>query len=209
MALRLMVLTAHVDPTPSVLVKGRRAVIGRSEKADVRIPDPSVSLHHATILKRGDAYLLTDEGSGHGTGVGSSGRTEPVWLAPDSPRVIEDGEHIWIGQIELIAKFEAAPRGAPTGYDELAPSLVRAGLTAAGFEPTDELVERTLCELTELPEEELVPTPLEIPEEPRGALTPEEDERHPPWKTDLFIALIAILIVAGCALGVLRVLGTT
>lgn len=208
MALRLYVLTAELDPAPSVLIKGRRAVIGRSADVDVRLPDPSVSPCHATILKRGEAYLLVDESSVHGTGVASDG-ADPVWLAPDSPRVIEEGEHIWIGQIELLAEFEAAKRGAPTGYDELAPALVRAGLTAAGIGVTDELVESTLAELTELPEETFDPPEPSGPHNPVGVRALEEDDRHPPWKTDLFIAALAILIIAGCLLGMWRALGTT
>lgn len=208
MALRLFVLTGNLDPPPSVLVKGRRAVIGRGEKADIRLPDPSVSLHHATILKRGEAFLLVDDGSAHGTGVSSDRATQPVWLSSDSPRVIEEGEHIWIGQIELRAHFEAAARGALTGYDELAPTLVRAGLAAVGLEPTDDLVEQTLLELTLLPEEK-----LEEPEPSAPAVFPsasffEEEDRHPPWKTDFFVAMIALMILTGCTFGMLHLFGT-
>lgn len=209
MALRLFVLTANLDPPPSVLVKGRRAVVGRGENVDVRLPDPSVSLHHATILKRGDAYLLTDEASAHGTGVASPTTAQPVWLAPDSPRVIEEGEHIWIGQIELVAHFEAAPRGAPTGFDELAPTLVAAGLRAVGIEPSQERVSSTLAELTELPEERFDPPEPSVKEASPFSALFEEDERHPPWKTDLFIAGVALLILAGCAWGMLHVFGAT
>lgn len=209
MALRLSVLTGGLDPPPSVLVKGRRAVIGRSADVDVRIPDPSVSPIHATIVKRGEAFLLTDESSRHGTGIAADGAPAPVWLPPDSPRVIEAGERIWIGQIELVAEFEAPARGAPTGFDELAPTLVQAGLRAAGMEPTPDLVESTLKELTELPEESLdLPDP-EPQAEPVGIAALSEDDRHPPWKTDLLVAGIALAILAGCLLGMVRALGTT
>jgi predicted component of type VI protein secretion system len=203
------VLTAQVDPLPSVLVKGRRAVIGRGADVDVRIPDPSVSPHHATIIKRGEAYLLIDEGSRHGTGVVAAGRREPVWLAPDSPRVIEEGERIFIGQIELEAHLEAAPRGAKTGYEELAPHLVRAGLTAAGLLATDELVESTLDELTSLPEE-ILPEDDDVPAASKvGVAALAEDDRNPPWITDLMVAGIALAILAGCALGLYSVLRLT
>jgi predicted component of type VI protein secretion system len=206
MALRLYVLTAQLEPPPSVLLKGRRTVIGRSQDADVRIPDPSVSPTHATIIKRGETYLLTDEGSTHGTGIATPISREPVWLSPDSPRVIEEGERIWIGQIELSAHFEAAPRGAPTGFDELAPQLVYAGLSAAGLEPTPELVESTLRELTDLPEE-IIPEPdLGPPLAPRGVAALDEDDRHPPWRTDLFIAAMALVILGLCAFGLFRLL---
>lgn len=209
MALRLSVLTGGLDPPPSVLVKGRRAVIGRGASVDVRIPDPSVSPIHATVVKRGEAYLLTDESSQHGTGVASEGAHAPVWLPPDSPRVIEAGERIWIGQIELRADFEAPPRGAPTGMDDLAVTLVRAGLRAAGMDPTPELVESTLKELTDLPEESLAVPDPDPQDEPVGVAALGEEDRHPPWKTDLLVAGIALVVLAGCLLGMVRALGTT
>lgn len=185
-------------------------MIGRGADVDVRIPDPSVALHHATIVKRGEAYLITDEGSKHGTGITAAGRTTPVWLAPDSPRVIEEGERIFVGQIELVAHLEAAPRGAPSGFEELAPNLVRAGLVAAGLEPSDDLVERTLEELTNLPEEALAEDDHETPgSEPLGVADLREDDKNPPWMTDLLIAGIALMILAGCAFGIYSVIGTT
>jgi predicted component of type VI protein secretion system len=193
-----------------VLIKGRRAVIGRGEDVDVRIPDPSVALCHATIIKRGEAYLITDEGSKHGTGIAAAGRSSPVWLAPDSPRVIEEGERIFIGQIELMAHLEAAPRGAASGFDELAPHLVRAGLLAAGLEPTEDLVARTLEELTGLPEEALPEDPDDaIGFEPVGVADLREDDKNPPWMTDLLIAGIALMILLGCAFGIYSVVGAT
>lgn len=209
MALRLFVLTGGLNPPPSVLIKGRRAVIGRGPDADVRLPDPSVSPHHATIVKRGNAYLLTDESSVYGTGVASDGAPDPIWLSVDSPRVIEEGEHIYIGQIELVARFEAAARGAPTGYDELAPTLVRAGLSAAGLNPTEELVESTLQELTSLPEETVELSEPEPEAPPVGVVALAEDDHYPPWKTDLFVAAIALMVLAGCLIGMVRALGTT
>lgn len=209
MALRLSVLTGGLDPPPSVLIKGRRAVIGRAADADVRVPDPSVSPVHATIVKRGEVYLLTDESSAHGTGVASEGAPFPVWLSPDSPRVIEDGEHIWIGQIELFAQFEAPKRGAPTGFDELAETLVTAGLKAAGLEPTPELLASTLKELTELPEEIFEPPDPEPVHEPVGVAALREEDHYPPWKTDLFVAAIALFVLAGCLLGMLHAFGST
>lgn len=209
MALRLFVLTAPLDPPPSVLIKGHRAVIGRAADVDVRIPDPSVSPLHATIIKRGETYLLTDENSVHGTGVAAAGRDEPVWLAPDSPRVIEEGERIWIGQIELSAHLEVAQRGAPSGYDELPTTLVKAGLTAAGLEATEELVASTLQELTSLPEERLEEPKLpEHSEQPRGVALLAEDDTNPPWITDALVAAIALLMLAGCALGLYTIMGS-
>ena len=200
MPIQLEVRTAGLDPPPCVLLKGKRASLGRGAHCDVRIPDPSVSKLHASIVKRGSNYLLIDEGSHFGTGVGTS--PEPVWLAADSPRIIEDGEHIWVGQIELRLRLISAQRGAETGLLDLPRTLVKAGLSAVGLDPTAELVEKTLAELTELPEEEvpLPPPELQTPHPLRGVADLFDEDVHPPWKTDLFIAGVALLITVCCAL---------
>ncbi len=201
MALRLLVLTAAVDPPPSVVITGRKALVGRGADCEVRLPDPSVSSHHATIRKRGDSYILIDEFSSHGTGIAAAGEASPIWLAPESPRVLEDGDHLFFGQIELGVVLEATEKGAPNGREELASTLVRAGLVAAGLEPTDELVESTLRELTEL-EDELYEEPEDELPEPVGVAALEQDDRHPPWRTDVFVAALALLIVFGCLFGI-------
>lgn len=199
MTVQLEVLTAGLDPPPCVLIKGKRASLGRGPRCDVRIPDPSLSLLHASIVKRGQNYLLIDEGSRYGTGVSTGG--EPVWLAADSPRILEDGEHIWLGQIELRVRLIAAVRGADTGLDDLAERLVTAGLTAAGLEPTEELVQSTLDELTALPDEEIpLPPPDSAPGPTLGIADLFDEDKHPPWKADLAIAALALLITATCAL---------
>lgn len=200
MAVQLEVLTAAITPPPCVLLTGRRASLGRGEHCDVRIPDPSVSSLHASIVKRGLSYLLIDEGSHFGTGV-SQGAGPPVWLAPDSPRILEDGEHLWLGQIELRVRLIEAKRGAETGLAGLPQVLVRAGLTAVGLEPTDALVESTLAELTALPDQEVAlpqPTPHTGPL--LGVADLFDEDKHPPWKTDLFVAALALLMTGGCAL---------
>lgn len=197
MAIQLQVLSADLDPPPSVLIKARRASLGRGPHCDVRLPDPSVSKLHASIVKRGDSYLLIDEGSHFGTGVGRG--PEPVWLAKDAPRVLSDGEHVWLGQIELrVTMVDGREKGARPG--DLALQLVRAGLISAGYEATDALVERTLAELTELPDEE-VPLPPPPPTAPRlGVADLFDEDKHPPWKADLFVGGLAFAVSMGCAL---------
>jgi pSer/pThr/pTyr-binding forkhead associated (FHA) protein len=208
-ALRLFVLTASDGDPPSVLLKERTAKIGRAIEAEVRLPDPSVSAHHATIRKRGGNYILVDEGSRHGTGVSSREAIEqnqpPVLLAPESPRVLGDGDHIWIGEIELSVVLEEAKRGARSGQEELPYDLVRRGLKSVGLEPTDQLVTKTLAELTDLPDEKLnaaIDLEEHDREERQGVAALEEDDRNPPWITDVSISVLAIVIFSGCAYGI-------
>lgn len=209
MALRLIVLTASEGEPASVLLKGRTAKIGRAVGCDVRLPDPSVSAHHATIRRRGDNYILIDEGSRHGTAASSSEaieRGQPlVWLAPESPRVLENNEHIWVGEIELLVAFETTKRGANTGQEELPYELVRRGLKSAGIEATDEMVSKTLAELTDLPEETLhqqLEEEVCQSRERLGVAALEEDDRNPPWVADAMISSLAILILFGAAYGI-------
>lgn len=202
MALRIFVLSAAVEPAPSVLLKGRRATLGRAEDSHVRIPDPSVSAHHATIIKRGENYLLLDEGSRLGTAAGPW--ESLVWLAPESPRILRHGEHVLLGQIELRVELVASQKGEATGQEELARTLVRHGLQAAGFEATPQLIESTLDELTALEDGPIKVEESEPLHEPVGVAALAAEDRHPPWKTDLMIGLLALLIAGGCAFSIWR-----
>lgn len=205
-ALRLLVVTAQTDPPPSVLIKGRRVVLGRAAHCDVRIPDPTVSLEHAIIVRRGPNYLLMDQGSRHGTAVALAD-SPPVLLAPDAPRVLENGERIWLGQIELEVRMEASTRGEREGFDTLAPSLVRIGLETIGVEATPAKVQAVLQELTELPDDLEPPVQASPPEplqEEVGILALAEDDEHPPWITDAFLGGMAILLAAGCVYGLIE-----
>lgn len=203
-------MTAQTDPHPSVLVKGRRVRLGRAEQCEVRIPDPSVSREHAVLIKRGTHYLLMDQGSHHGTAVALPGHP-PVQLAPDSPRILKDGEHIWLGHIELEVRLEAAPRGTPAQTEDLAPALVRAGLTAIGVEATASKIQEVLNELTELEDEpmlDLEPEELTPARERVGVAALAEDDQHPPWVTDAFLGVLATLLAAGCIYGLSELAST-
>jgi hypothetical protein len=57
------------DGRRQVLEK-RRAVLGRSRDADVRIEDPNVSRRHAELVQEGSAYWIVDLGSTNGIEVG-------------------------------------------------------------------------------------------------------------------------------------------
>lgn len=65
--------------------------VGRSAEADWPIPDPTVSRRHASIARRGDAWVITDLTSRHGTRVNGCG------LEPDVPVAVQDGDIIEFG----------------------------------------------------------------------------------------------------------------
>lgn len=132
MAVTIVVLSADKEPPPSITFDAPRVVIGRGEGADVRLPDPSVSHRHATLRQRGSDYLVVDEGSTNGTYVGA------VRLAPQSPRVVRDGDRIRVGHVELEVRLDpsAPATQSPLATRELALELVAAAMAASGAPPS-------------------------------------------------------------------------
>ncbi len=113
-----------------------RVFIGRGEGSDLRLPDPSVSLRHASIRQRGHEYVIVDEGSTNGTALGS------VLLPPQSPRVLRSGELFRLGRVWLEVKIDPlAPAPAtPATTKALALELVSRGLAAQGEDAGPKLV---------------------------------------------------------------------
>lgn len=113
-----------------------RIVIGRSEGCEIRLPDPSVSLRHASIRARGAEYLLIDEGSKNGTLLGK------VLLAPQSPRVIRSGDRVRVGRVwlELTVEPLAGPAANAAAARAVALALVAEGLAARGEAPEPRVV---------------------------------------------------------------------
>ena len=72
-------------------------VVGRSESCDFPLNDPSVSRHHARFsmdASEGELRVrLEDLGSTNGTQVG--------YVEVKSPVLLEDGDKVWIGDVEL------------------------------------------------------------------------------------------------------------
>lgn len=112
-----------------------RIVIGRSEGCEVRLPDPSVSLRHASIRARSAEYLLVDENSKNGTLLGK------VLLAPLSPRVLRTGDRVRVGRVwlEIAIGPPVAAVATPAAARGLALALVSEGLAARG-EPAGPMI---------------------------------------------------------------------
>jgi pSer/pThr/pTyr-binding forkhead associated (FHA) protein len=68
-----------------------RILLGRGTGTDVRLPDPSVSVRHATIRLEGSRYVILDHGSTNGTRVND----QPI--VPERPKPLRDGDTITIG----------------------------------------------------------------------------------------------------------------
>lgn len=136
MALTLLVLSGNRSDQVPLTLDGPRIVVGRAENADVRLPDYSVSLRHASFRQRGGDYLIVDEGSTNGTFVG------PVRLSPQAPRVIRSGDQIRFGRIWVEAQLESVPATAQAkqAARELALQLVAQALTRSNESTSAQLV---------------------------------------------------------------------
>ncbi len=136
MALTLAVRCEDMGELPVITFDLPRLIIGRGESCDLRLPDPSVSQHHASIRQRGGDYIIVDEGSTNGTFVG------PVRLAPQAPRVLRSGDSIRVGRIWIDVWLEsaAATVHAQFATKDLALQLVAKSLEAQGEASIPELV---------------------------------------------------------------------
>jgi len=72
--------------------------IGRAPENDIVLPDEEkvISRYHATIRYENGSYSLRDEGSSNGTYVNGQG------LEKNFPRMLQDGDHVSIGDYELV-----------------------------------------------------------------------------------------------------------
>jgi pSer/pThr/pTyr-binding forkhead associated (FHA) protein len=94
---RLMCLTGQTKGDAYIL-KGNRVVMGRSDKADIRVLDIKSSREHAEITKVGQDWVLTDLGSQNGIVVNDQ---------KVSQQKLKEGDKIVIGQtVYKFAKVE-------------------------------------------------------------------------------------------------------
>lgn len=128
MPVTVIVRSASGGDAPSLTFDGARVVIGRSDGSDVRLPDPSVSLRHASIRAQGAEYAIVDEGSTNGTWVGG------VKLGPHTPRLVKSGDLVRVGRVwlELVIGQKAPTPDLGLATRELALALVRSAMDAVG-----------------------------------------------------------------------------
>lgn len=142
MPVTVIVRSASGGTAPSLTFDGARIVIGRSDGSDVRLPDPSVSLRHASIRSQGSEYVIVDEGSTNGTWVGG------VKLGPQTPRLVKSGDLVRLGRVWLELVIGQKPPTPDLGLAtrDLALALVRSAMDAVGDDT------RALIRVTEGPD---------------------------------------------------------
>jgi pSer/pThr/pTyr-binding forkhead associated (FHA) protein len=114
----------------------QRIVLGRGAGCDVRLPDPSVSVRHASLRAQGADFILVDEGSSNGTFVGD------VRVAPRTSRIIRSGEHARLGRVWIEVRLDHSPitRDLAAATRDLALAFVAEALDAIGADPTMQVV---------------------------------------------------------------------
>jgi pSer/pThr/pTyr-binding forkhead associated (FHA) protein len=189
---KVLVLSAPVEPPLYVERNGRTITLGRDEAADVCLPDPTVSARHASLKKRGDRYLLTDEGSTNGTALVGPGGGEPVWLSPGSPRLVQDRDRILLGSVLVEVRQDSPAEGRPS--DDLPRDLVTASLARLGLSIEPEQVDAALTELMTLSDEVNAPEKAPIPEPPADPAAIVRGSRSR-LITDLLVASAALVLI--------------
>jgi pSer/pThr/pTyr-binding forkhead associated (FHA) protein len=105
------------------VLDGDRLRLGRARGCDVRLPDLSVSPHHASIERDGQSYALVDEGSTHGTRLGALDAAASPRLVAGQRRPICGPSLARIGPFLLAIRPEAD--GRPDTARELATATIR------------------------------------------------------------------------------------
>lgn len=99
---RLVCLTGG-NKGESYVLMGNRIVIGRSDKADIRLNDTKASREHAEVTKVGDSWYATDLGSQNGVVVNDKKITQ---------QPLVEGDKLIVGQtVFKFAKVEVASKG--------------------------------------------------------------------------------------------------
>jgi pSer/pThr/pTyr-binding forkhead associated (FHA) protein len=98
---RLVCLTGG-NKGESYVLLGNRIVIGRSEKADIRLNDAKASREHVEVTKVGDSWVATDLGSQNGVVVNETKVTQ---------KALAEGDKLIIGQtVFKFAKVEVSSK---------------------------------------------------------------------------------------------------
>jgi len=125
MALTLRLRSGDVDPAPELPFDAPRVLVGRAAGCDLQLPDPSVSLRHASLRQRGSEYVIVDEGSENGTFAGS------VRLARHAPHPLKSGDLLRFGRVWVEVRLGPADHPVEVQASrELARRLVDAALAA-------------------------------------------------------------------------------
>lgn len=111
-------------------LRSQRIIIGRSPAATIRVPDPSISRSHCSLVFNGNHWVLADLGSSNGTFVNGQQILQPTLVMPGSiigiARVQFRIEYIPVGMV-------ATTGGTPDIEAELVEDDIIVGEVALGL----------------------------------------------------------------------------
>lgn len=115
-------LTVLTGPNPGAVytLDNLKKVIGRSQDADIHIPDAGLSRRHAQLSCRPDGFYLEDLGSTNGT-FSNGTRLE-------SPQKLDDGARIQVGQ-NTVLRFSLLDKMEQEAAKKIYELTVRDALT--------------------------------------------------------------------------------
>jgi FHA domain-containing protein len=97
--------------------------IGRAADNQIVVNDPQASSHHAQVYPDGQGYLLVDVGSTNGTFINEQR------LIPNSPRMLNAGDMVRIGNTNFSYEVIGTPQISPT-------VVANPGYAGPAYEPT-------------------------------------------------------------------------
>jgi serine/threonine protein kinase len=97
---RLIITSPYEDEPYEVLLEREETTLGRAGSSDILLDkDNLTSRHHALLRRENDAYVLYDRSSANGVFVNGQK------LVAETGYVLEDGDHISIGNYELTFRL--------------------------------------------------------------------------------------------------------
>jgi len=113
----------------------QRIVLGRGAGCDLRLPDATVSLRHASLRAQGADFVVVDEGSANGTFVGG------VRVAPHTSRIVRSGDLVRLGRVWIELRVDRSPvtRDLAAATRDLALALVSQAMGEMGSDRTTKL----------------------------------------------------------------------
>jgi pSer/pThr/pTyr-binding forkhead associated (FHA) protein len=105
-----------------------RVTIGRGSSCDVQLPDPTVSITHASIRVHNAGYAALDEGATNGTHVNGAR------IAPGRPKPLRSKDVLHIGTYAIVVEVGVAVAGSTSSDQtaQMARALARAVLEGRG-----------------------------------------------------------------------------
>lgn len=194
-----------------MVVSGRAVEIGRHPNCTVRLAEPTVGQRHLTLRRRGQAYVMSDEGGRNGTLVVARGESEGVLLGPNAPRIVQDRDRVHLGHVAI--EFRTEPPFFEGDEVELLPDAaavpeqsVRAALAGLGVVASEAELEEAVRTLLGAPEELMGPERIRAAEPDVPNQSARDAVLRDPTPLDWIISMCAIGVLGGAGVALYQLI---